>query len=231
MVAMNHNKYKKLINAHESFLVRIYNFIGRNKKKLVGGGNKLIMKGFAKRCRIEVIGKDNAIFIEGNLTRLTGCTIVIHGSNNTINIGSHVVFDRVVICIEDNNNTITIGDNTWMNANVELAAIEGTNIIIGKDCMFSSNIYLRTGDSHSILNAGTRLRINPSQDIELGEHVWVGNGARILKGATIGSHSIVSTGAIVTSKEFPGNSILAGIPAKVVKSGISWDRSRRINFE
>ena len=228
---MNQQVLKRLILSHESFMVKIYNFFGRNRKRFHGERNKLIIKGFTKKNRLNVIGRDNEVYVEGGLTRLSECRITIHGSNNKIIIGRHVVLNGVTLYIEDDNNTISIGDDTWINRNVELAAIEGTAIKIGNDCMFSSNIFIRTGDSHSILNAISGLRINPSRDIELGNHVWVGNGARILKGARIGDNCIISTGAIVTGKEFPANSVLAGIPSKVIKSSISWDRSRKIEFD
>ena len=57
-----------------------------------------------------------------------------------------------------------------------------------------------------------------SAAIEIGDDVWVGANALILKGARIGSGSIVSAGAVVTAGDWPPNSILAGSPARVVKT-------------
>ena len=61
-------------------------------------------------------------------------------------------------------------------------------------------------------------------DIILGEGVWVGVGAIVLGGVTVGSHSIVAAGAVVT-KSFPEHSVIAGIPARRI--GDTRDREKR----
>ena len=105
-------------------------------------------------------------------------------------------------------------------------AQEKNSIIrIGKDFMLSNNIIIRTSDSHSIIDNNTRQRINPAQNIDIGDHVWIGAWARILKGAIIGNNSVIATGSIVTSK-IGSNCIAAGIPAKVVKENVDWDREK-----
>lgn len=110
--------------------------------------------------------------------------------------------------------------------NSELAAIEGTEIVLGDDCMLSANITVRTGDSHSVLSAQSRQRINQSKSVVIGEHVWIGNTVLIFKGTEIGSHSIVAGGSVVTGKKFPDKSIIGGNPAKVIKENIDWCSER-----
>lgn len=60
--------------------------------------------------------------------------------------------------------------------------------------------------------------------ITLGNHVWVGQGARILKGANIGSGSVVGMSAIVTRGDYPEAAVIVGNPAKVVRTNIRWER-------
>lgn len=87
--------------------------------------------------------------------------------------------------------------------------------------VFSDNF--RTGDSHSILDRTTGKRINPSLDIEIGDHVWISNDVKILKGVVVGNHSIVGTGAILSTGDYPSHSIIGGIGhGKVLKTGIDW---------
>ena len=98
-------------------------------------------------------------------------------------------------------------------------------IIIGEDCMFSNAIEIRTGDSHSVIDNTTNSRINLSKDVFIGNHVWLGSGAKILKGVVIEDNSIVATQSVVTNL-VPSNSIVAGIPAKVIRQNINWMRER-----
>jgi acetyltransferase-like isoleucine patch superfamily enzyme len=92
---------------------------------------------------------------------------------------------------------------------------------VGERCLFSSGIHARTGDSHSVVDLAGR-RINPSRDIVIGDHVWVGMGATLLKGALVAESSVIAAQAVVT-KQFPApNVVIAGNPARVVREGVDW---------
>lgn len=69
-------------------------------------------------------------------------------------------------------------------------------------------------------------RINPSKSISIGEHVWIGNRVIITKGVSIPNDCVVGTGAIVTHPVAESHSVIAGVPAKVVKHNINWDALR-----
>jgi acetyltransferase-like isoleucine patch superfamily enzyme len=58
----------------------------------------------------------------------------------------------------------------------------------------------------------------PSQDIVLGDDVWLGANSTILKGAKIGDGCIVAAGAVVSKGDYPAGSVLAGNPARIVKT-------------
>lgn len=83
----------------------------------------------------------------------------------------------------------------------------------------------RTGDSHSIVNL-LGDRINASKDIVISNHVWIGHKVHINKGVKIKEDSIVATGAIVTSPIEEANVIIGGVPAKIIKRNINWDKNR-----
>lgn len=102
---------------------------------------------------------------------------------------------------------------------------DGIQLVIGDDCMISSSVQIRTGDSHSILDMEGQ-RINPAHSVKIGNHCWLGQGCRILKGGELGENVIVSTGAIVT-KVFGDNVLVGGIPAQVLRENVTWE-SRRI---
>ena len=88
---------------------------------------------------------------------------------------------------------------------------------IGKDATIGRDVVIRSYDGHTICESGYKI----SEPITIGEHVWIGQGATILKGVKIGDGAIVASGAIVT-KDVPAHSIVAGIPAKVVRENVKW---------
>ena len=58
----------------------------------------------------------------------------------------------------------------------------------------------------------------PGGDIVIGDDVWVGANATVLQGARVGNGCIIATGAVVLKGEYPAKSVIAGNPAKVVKT-------------
>ena len=197
---------------------------------LVNKGNLLRIKGaYRTHTSVNIRGNGNLIEVDGNSSLLDNCSFYISGNNNTIHIGSNCQLHNVSFYIEDSNGMISIGENTNITGNTHFAAIEGTSITIGRNCFFSQNITFRTGDSHSILDLEGH-RINPSDNIVVGNHVWISNSVTLLKGTQIGNNSIIATGSIITSGKYPSNSILGGIGGRILKSGINW-RTDRIPFK
>ncbi len=176
------------------------------------------------RCKIVSNGQNNTIlFHPGGLIRNT--VFYIQGSNNIVEIGENAILDHDEIWIEDDRNEVIIGKNTHFYERVQLACTEGKSIRTGDGCLFSSDIIFRTGDSHSILNRDGQ-RTNLAQNIEIGNHVWIGYRVLVQKGVKILDNSVVGTGAIVTRKFEESNVILAGVPAEIVKRDVNWKAER-----
>lgn len=106
---------------------------------------------------------------------------------------------------------------------VELVAFDGPSIIIGRDCMFSSDIRVMTTDHHVIRDAATGDRINPPEDVVIGEHVWIGRGVQVLKGARIGDGAVIGARALVNG-DIEAGCLAVGVPARPVRRGILWER-------
>lgn len=219
---------KKLVMQHRQlvgFACSAANLLNAPRVRRKGSGNRIDAPcALLKKVRIRIHGSNNCVDI-GDFSILEGVSIDIRGDNNTITIGEDCRLVGTEFCIEDSGNTIAVGDRTRILGKTELAAIEGTRIAIGDNCLFSSDIHFRTGDSHSVLNLEGR-RINASEDITIGSHVWVGRAVTCLKGATVPDHSIVGASALVTGKFRQGNCVLGGVPAKIVKQGVDWSISR-----
>ncbi len=158
----------------------------------------------------------------GKNVRIRNCQITILGDNNRLVIENGVNLKKVNIEIIGNNCSLVIGANSIVGEGCYFSVKEDDiELCIGVDCMFSRNISLLTSDGHDIYNKEGE-RINPAKSIYIGDHVWLCDGVTVLKGTHIGSGSVVGIKSLVT-KTMPENSIIAGVPAKVVQTGINWD--------
>lgn len=214
---------KRYIRNHEAlmnFLSSIYRVIMLNCVKN-RRGLKISRRGvFCKRTKIINSGSENILVI-GKASRIINCTFHFFGDGNVVDIANDCMLKDLDLWISDGGK-VQIGHNKYFIGQIHIACIEGKTVSIGERCLFSTEITIRTGDSHSILNEKGS-RINQGKDIYVGNHVWVGQKVIILKGANIGDESVVGTQALVTGKNFPHNTIIAGSPAKIIKENISWD--------
>jgi acetyltransferase-like isoleucine patch superfamily enzyme len=113
---------------------------------------------------------------------------------------------------------LSIGHETNVNG-LGTKILVADAITIGAGCTFSWDVQLLDNDFHTMTVGGVQ---QPSAaPIVIGDRVWVGTRAIVLKGVTIGDGAIVAAGAIVT-KDVPANAVVAGIPAKVVGTADSW---------
>ena len=110
--------------------------------------------------------------------------------------------------------TLTLGGG-YVNHGLNLSCFQ--SITIGKGVVISENVSIRDSDDHTIVGSDKPMTL----PIVIGDHVWVGMNVTILKGVTIGSGSIIAAGAVVT-KDVPENSMVGGVPARVIKTGVSW---------
>lgn len=202
----------------------VFNHLPFNNRWSVKGKNEIHVCGAMFKCDILVHGEGNRIIV-GNDCILKKCKIEIYGNNNFLIIKEGCRLFYTNTYFEDNSGIITIGEKTAITGSTHLACIEGKKIEIGRKCLFSSQIDIRVGDSHSVLNLDNK-RINPSKNVMIEDHVWVGSRVVILKGAYIENDCVVGSSTVVTGKRYGHNSLIAGNPAKIVKSDISWDNAR-----
>lgn len=180
-----------------------------------------IDSSYLKNNQINISGRNNRLRIK---TILAGSDIDISGINNTVSILCEDIVNNLHLQVHGDNCVVLIDKGTAINGLQAICMGNGVKIIIGKNCLFARNIDIWSTDSHPIYNINDTVNpINPSKDIILKDHVWIGEKACLLKGVVIESNAIVGMGAVVT-KNVPESSIVAGNPAVIVKQGITWKR-------
>jgi tetrahydrodipicolinate N-acetyltransferase len=113
---------------------------------------------------------------------------------------------------------LTIGHGTNVNGiGTKILCAQG--ITIGEFCTFSWDVQLLDNDFHAITVDGVEQPA--AAPITIGDRVWVGTRAIVLKGVTIGDGAVVAAGAVVT-KDVPAGAVVGGMPAKVIGRADSW---------
>ncbi|WP_314294225.1 acyltransferase [Fusobacterium periodonticum] len=201
------------------------NFIKTKYQKIK---NKLEIVGKLRKNKIKISGNNNILYI-GKNSLLRDSNIFIKGNNNIIYIGDDCVVNNTSIILDNEGSEIRIGNKTSI-AKVQIVSLEPYKIEIGEDCMLSYDIEIRNTDSHKIYDKNTNERINEGSSINIGNHVWLGMRAVILKGVNIGHNSIVAAGSIVT-KDVKANTIVSGNPAKQIKENVYWTREEVMQYQ
>lgn len=123
------------------------------------------------------------------------------------------------------------GNNVYANFN--LTVVDDTHIYVGDYTMFGPNVTLATA-GHPILPE-LRERYQYDMPIRIGSRCWIGAGAVVLPGVTIGDNTVIGAGSIVT-KDIPANVVAVGNPCRVLRPIDERDREyyykdRKIEWE
>lgn len=179
-------------------------------------------------------GGENSIFRVYEPFNFDNCHIFF-GNNNVVEIKpSKYCISNLDISERLSDNSMVSIDENFSSVGIKIFLHDETNnyVKIGKDCMFSFDIVLWPSDGHTIYDTSTQKVLNaPKRGITIGNHCWIGRNVTFLKDSGVSDNSIVGTCSIVTKKYQETNCILAGIPAKMIKKGINWDRKNTQNYE
>lgn len=108
---------------------------------------------------------------------------------------------------------VHLGSNVYANFNLTL--VDDGHIYIGDKTMIGPNVTIATA-GHPILPSLREKAMQYNIDVHIGRNVWIGAGAVILPGITIGDNSVIGAGSIVT-KDIPANVVAVGNPCRVLR--------------
>lgn len=109
---------------------------------------------------------------------------------------------------------IELGDGVQLNNNAFLKS-EGPGIAIEARALLGSDVEILDSDFHDLRPGMRRGGVPKMAPVRIGQDVFVGDGVRILKGASIGAHSAIGAGSVVAGT-IPEGVIAAGVPARVI---------------
>lgn len=189
------------------------------------GNGKIIIRDAFVRFRIKKF-QNAKIKLSDNLiinSHLGGTSRIVFtlGQNSTLEInGEFIIGNGVKLALSDNSFLSFGGRELESGSGITADSIIMCykNIKIGKDFLCAWGVFISDSDWHTIEN-----QVH-NADILIGNHVWIANNSTILKGSIISDNSIIASQSKIINKSYPPNSLIAGIPAKVMRSNTSWNR-------
>ncbi|HEV3048532.1 MAG TPA: acyltransferase [Solirubrobacteraceae bacterium] len=121
---------------------------------------------------------------------------------------------------------VSIGAKTVMGQECTISAYQ--HVSIGRECIIADRVMLIDFD-HGVTEVERPIRLQGiyKRDVRVAHNVWIGYGACILRGVTVGENSVIGTNAVVT-REVPANAVLGGVPARVIRMR---ETPRHMRFE
>jgi acetyltransferase-like isoleucine patch superfamily enzyme len=134
------------------------------------------------------------------------------------------------------NSVVRMGRWSWLGHGCKVRVHEGeltigAKTVIGQECTFSCYQHISIGREciiadrammidfdHGMVEVERPIRNQGiyKRDVNVGHNVWIGYGACILRGVTVGDNSVVGTSAVVTA-DVPANAVVGGVPAKLIR--------------
>jgi acetyltransferase-like isoleucine patch superfamily enzyme len=110
---------------------------------------------------------------------------------------------------------VSIGAKSVLGQECTISAFQ--HVSIGRECIVADRVMLIDFD-HGIVEVDRPIRLQGiyKRDVKVGNNVWMGYGAAVLRGCTVGDNCVLGTYAVVT-EDIPDNAVAGGVPAKVIR--------------
>jgi acetyltransferase-like isoleucine patch superfamily enzyme len=110
---------------------------------------------------------------------------------------------------------VSVGAKTVLGQDCTISAYQ--HVSIGRECVIADRVMLIDFDHGTVeVDRPIRLQGIYKRDVRVGNNVWIGYGACILRGVTVGDNAVIGTNSVVT-KDVPANAVVGGVPARVLR--------------
>lgn len=188
-----------------SFILRLYG-IKVGKSFYIEGVPKLKIKGFSKDIII------------GNNVSIYGSIDLRNREKGKIIIEDNVSIDNCCRFVAANEAVLSIGKNTSIGAFCIINC--GVDVSIGQNCLIAGMVTIQSSEHGFNKGELIRLQKHTYGAISIGNDVWIAANAAIMKGVNLQDGCVVGSKALVRQGNYKENSILAGIPAIVLKERV-----------
>lgn len=173
--------------------------------------------------KIQFNGGGNLIKIHESV-RITGSLNISLGSDNLVIFNKGCAFKRLNVVFEKANKSSCIFGHNVEATDLKIYAgrEDGLETIIGNNTIIARGTTIRMSDGHSILYEGKIIN-KPVFGVHIGNHVWIAQDVLCLKDSTIPSGCVVGAKACINKSNYLQNSLIVGIPAKVIKQNVEWN--------
>jgi tetrahydrodipicolinate N-acetyltransferase len=207
------------LRARETSLAAFYGGVLRHRvlaRRDIWVGSRTVIEG-AERISVRPGGSLRIGTAPLSLTSRHDSTVLRIGPTGALRCNGLVSIQRGARIVVGGR--LTIGHGTNVNGvGCRIACSDA--VTIGEHCTLAWDTQVLDDDFH-VLTAGGERRARAAP-VRIGDRVWLGAGAIVLKGVTIGDGSVVGAGAVVTG-DLPGGVVAAGVPARVVGEVDSWE--------
>ena len=186
----------------------------------------MLLRGLLKTGRKVFVGNSTKIYNPGNISFGKGVTIERHSvidgyASQKIKLGNNAKIGAFSTLTSTSHFSkygkgLQMGDNSAIGDFTHFGAAGG--IEIGNDVIMGSYISFHS-ENHNFSDPTQLIREQgvSSKGIKIGNNIWVGAKVTFLDGCVVGDNSVVAAGAVVNGV-YPENSIIGGVPAKVIKT-------------
>ena len=111
---------------------------------------------------------------------------------------------------------LSIGAKSVLGQECTISAFQ--HVSIGRECIIADRVMMIDFD-HGMVESERPIREQGiyKRNVDIGHNVWIGYGACVLRGVAVGDNSVIGTSSVVTG-DVPANTVVGGIPAKVIRT-------------